>query len=184
MPASADLATRDTQRWLERAVIGLNLCPFAKAVHVKGQVHYAVCNASSPEQVLDDLALELDALAAAAPEARETTLLIVPHCLNDFIAFAAFMPRAERLVRKRGLEGTIQLASFHPDYEFADAGPHDIANFTNRAPYPTIHLLREAGIERAVQAFPDAGDIYETNMRTMRALGSEGWAALDVGRSL
>jgi hypothetical protein len=174
---------RDTQDWLERAVIGLNLCPFARAVHAKRQIHYAVSAAGSPNEVLEDLAAELEALLALDPAVRETTLLILPYCLADFLEFNALLARADRLLRKRGAEGVIQLASFHPQYQFEGTEPDDITNFTNRAPYPTLHLLREASIERAVQAFPEAEAIYEANMATLRRLGPEGWAALDVGPS-
>jgi hypothetical protein len=164
-------------------VIGLNLCPFAKAVHVKGQVHCAVSAAQDAEAVLDDLAVELDALGSIDPARRDTTMLIVPHALHDFLDFNDFLSRAERLVRKRGLEGVIQLASFHPQYCFADAQPGDIENFTNRSPYPILHLLREESVERAVEAFPQPEAIYEANMRTLRALGEDGWNALAVGPS-
>ena len=174
---------RDTRRWLERAVIGLNLCPFAKAVHVKHLVRYAVSAASEPSQALADLQAELDALAEVDPEVRETTLLIVPHCLQDFLDFNDFMGRAERALRKRRLEGVIQLASFHPSYRFEGTEEDDITNFTNRAPYPTIHLLREASIDRAVEAFPHPESIYEANMETLRRIGRTGWDALDVGPS-
>jgi len=170
-----------TQRWLERAVIGLNLCPFAKAVHAKGLVHYAVSEARDARDVLDDLSAELDALAAVDESVRETTLLIVPGCLDDFFEFNEVLGRAERLVRRRGLEGVIQLASFHPRYRFEGTDENDITNFTNRSPYPVIHLLREESIDRAVEAFPQAEAIYEANIETMRRIGHEGWDALDVG---
>jgi len=183
MNASVDAVVQDTRNWLERAVIGLNLCPFAKAVHVKGQVHYAVSEATEPRQLLADLGAELDALVAMDARERETTLLIAPHCLADFLDFNDFLERAERLVRKRGLEGVIQLASFHPHYQFAGTAAGDIENFTNRSPYPTLHLLREDSIERAVEAFPEAEAIYEANIETLRRLGPEGWAALRVGPS-
>jgi uncharacterized protein len=176
-------AVGDTRRWLERAVIGLNLCPFAKAVHVKRQVHYAVSEATHPEQLLGDLAKELDDLVAMDATLRETTLLIIPDWLHDFLDFNDFMEQGERLLVARELEGVIQLAAFHPAYQFAGTRPDDITNFTNRSPYPTIHLLREEGIERAVDAFPQPEAIYETNMATLRELGAQGWAALDVGRS-
>jgi len=180
MKPSADAVVQDTRNWLERAVIGLNLCPFAKAVHVKGQVHYAVSEASEPRQLLADLGAELDALVALDARERETTLLMAPHCLADFLDFNDFLASAERLVRKRGLEGVIQLASFHPLYQFADTDAGDVENFTNRSPYPTLHLLREDSIERAVAAFPEAEAIYEANIETLRRLGPEGWAALRV----
>lgn len=183
MNESLDAPVRDTRRWLERAVIGLNLCPFAKAVHVKDQVHYAVSNASQASEVLDDLRLELDALVALDPAVRETTLLIVPDCLKDFLEFNDFMAQAQRLVRKRRLEGVIQLASFHPAYQFAGSEEGDIANFTNRSPYPTIHLLREASIDRAVAAIAQPEAIYDANIETLRRLGRQGWADLDVGPS-
>ncbi len=181
-PVAAD-AERDTRRWLERAVIGLNLCPFAKAVHVKGTVHYAVSNAHDRPGLMDDLVRELDGLVALDAETRETTLLIATHCLADFLDFNDFMAGAQRTLRKRGLEGVIQLASFHPQYQFAGTEPGDITNFTNRSPYPTVHLLREASIDRAVAAMPDPQAIYDANMETLRRVGRDGWDALGVGAS-
>ncbi len=183
MESQADAVVRDTRHWLQAAVIGLNLCPFAKAVQVKGQVHYAVSAASQPREVLHDLVAELDALVALDPAVRETTLLMVPHCLGDFMEFNDFLGQAERLIRKRRLEGVIQLASFHPDYLFAGSDPGDMANYTNRAPYPTLHLLREASIERAVEAFGQTETIYEANIERLRGLGAQGWSALGVGPS-
>jgi hypothetical protein len=183
MPSTDDTYVRDTRRWLERAVIGLNLCPFAKAVSAKGLVHYAVSVATQAEQVLSDLRAELDALAASEADHRETTLLIVPHCFQDFLDFNDFMARADRQLRKRGLEGVIQLASFHPQFRFEGTDENDITNFTNRSPYPIVHLLREASIDRAVEAFPRPESIYEANMETLRAMGRAGWDALDVGPS-
>ncbi|MBI2769555.1 MAG: DUF1415 domain-containing protein [Burkholderiales bacterium] len=183
MDAPAADVLRDTRGWLEKAVIGLNLCPFAKAVYVKGQVHFAVSAAGSARELLEDMASELDALAASDPAVCETTLLIAPHCLRDFLAFNDFLGQAERLVRKRGLEGVVQLASFHPAYQFADSEAGDMANFTNRSPWPVVHLLREASVERAVEAMPDPAAIYEANMATLRRLGPAGWAALGVGPS-
>lgn len=180
-PVSSDRVVADTVRWLERAVIGLNLCPFAKAVHVKGQVHYAVSPASNEQDLLEDLARELDALERIPAQERDTTLLMAPHCLADFLEFHAFLPRGEKLIARRGLEGVIQLASFHPRYQFAGSDAEDITNYTNRAPYPTLHLLREASIDRAVQAFPHAEAIYEANIETLHRLGREGWRALGVG---
>ena len=178
-----EAVVRDTRNWLERAVIGLNLCPFAKAVHVKGQIHYAVSAAAAPRELLDDLAKELDALVALDAAARETTLLIAPDCLQDFLEFNDFLASGDRLIRKRGLEGVIQLANFHPHYQFEGTEPDDVTNCTNRSPYPMLHLLREESIERAVEAFPQPEAIYENNMETLRRLGPEGWAALGVGPS-
>ena len=170
-----------TRNWLERAVIGLNLCPFAKAVHVKGQVRYVVSAAQTDNALLDDLERELRFLADAAPEAVDTSLLITPDVLTDFAAFNDFLDLAEVVLRTQGLAGILQIASFHPDYVFADAPAEDIANYTNRAPYPTLHLIREASLARATAAFPDAADIYRRNIETLQRLGIEGWRALAVG---
>ncbi len=178
MDPTAAQVVDDTRRWLERAVIGLNLCPFAKSVHVKGQVHYAVTESTSWNDLLADLAREVDDLLGNDIAQRETTLLVMPRALADFFEFNGFLDEANRLIARRELEGTIQLANFHPDYQFAGADAGDITNFTNRAPYPTLHLLREDSIARAVQAFPEAEAIYETNMDTMRRLGREGWIRL------
>lgn len=171
-----DIVVAATRRWLERAVIGLNLCPFAKAVLVKQQVHFAV----SGEDPMADFARELEALVARDAQERDTTLLMVPEGMEDFLTFVDLVARAERLVRKKGLEGVVQVASFHPRFVFAGAEEDDITNYTNRAPYPTLHLLREASMDRAVAAIPDAADIYEANMATLQRLGRAGWEALDV----
>jgi uncharacterized protein len=177
----ADTAVQDTRRWLERAVIGLNLCPFAKAVHVKGQVHYAVSLATTSDGVLLDLIEELKSLKSHVSIERDTTLLIVPLAFADFLDFNDFLGRADTALARQGLEGEFQLASFHPRYQFADTAADDITNATNRAPYPTLHLLREASIDRAVASFPEAEAIFEVNMATLERLGPAGWAALDVG---
>lgn len=165
------------QRWLEDAVIGLNLCPFAKAVHVKQQVRYAVSRATMDGDVLDHLRAEADLLHATPATQIDTTLLIVP-ALADFLDFHSLTERAESVLAKAGYEGELQLASFHPDFVFADADPDDIANATNRAPVPILHLLREDSIARAAAAVPDAADIYERNIATMEKLGPEGWAEM------
>ena len=173
----------DTRRWLQRAVIGLNLCPFAKSVDVKGLVHYAVTRSVGFKDLLADLKFELNALAALEDTARDTTLFIAPDGLQDFLEYNDFLAQANRLLAKMGFDGVFQLASLHPQYQFADAPADAITNFTNRSPYPTLHLIREASIDRAVKAFPHAETIFETNMRTMERIGHEGWAALEVGAS-
>lgn len=178
MTASADTVVDDTRRWLERAVIGLNLCPFAKGVHVKGQVHYAVTPASGWNDLLEALEREVDDLLAHDVAQRETTLLVMPQAFPDFIEFSGFLGEADRLIERRALEGVLQLASFHPRYQFAGTDTDEITNFTNRAPHPTLHLLREDSIARAVESFPEAEVIYEANMDTMRRLGHDGWARL------
>ncbi len=167
-----------TERWLERAVIGLNLCPFAKAVHVKRQIRYAVSDATTEEGLGVDLRRELEFLARADPDAVDTTLLIHPHVLTEFGDYNRFLAAADALIRELGQEGVLQIASFHPDYEFADSTPGAIENYSNRSPYPMLHLLREASIDRAVAAFPDAAEIYGRNIMTLRELGYEGWSAL------
>ncbi len=171
----------DTQRWLERAVIGLNLCPFAKAVHVKQQIHYAVSQAQSLVALRAELVQELRDLVALDTQIRDTSLLIVPILLPDFLDFNDFLAEADDVLTELDLEGVIQIASFHPDYQFAGTSVHDITNFTNRSPYPTLHLIREASIDKAVAAFPEPEAIFETNMQTLETLGLAGWAALEVG---
>src|SRR5690606_13797005 len=136
--------------------IDLNLCPFAKGVHAKGQIHYAVSHATDARGVLQDLQRELEALAEASPEQRDTTLLMLPGCLQDFLDFNDFLELADELVEAMDLAGILQVASFHPQFQFAGTSPDDVGNCTNRAPYPTLHLLREESIDRAVEAFPEA----------------------------
>jgi hypothetical protein len=178
---TAEQAVADTRRWLERAVIGLNLCPFAKAVHVKGQIHYATYLPAEHDDLLDGLLAEARQLVALDAAERDTTLLIAPNALADFLDFNDFTARAERRLAKAGFDGVLQLASFHPQFQFGGTEPDDIGNATNRAPYPTLHLLREESVDRAVEAFPDAEEIFGRNIDTLEALGPEGWAALDVG---
>ena len=179
----ADLITKDMVRWLERAVIGLNLCPFAKGVHAKGQIHYVVSAATDAEALAQDLRRELADLAAAPAEVRDTTLLMAPDCLQDFLEFNDFLGVAEDVLEELDLDGTLQIASFHPQFQFAGTDAGDVTNCTNRAPYPTLHLLREDSIDRAVQAYPEAEAIYERNMEVLEQLGMPGWQALDVGVS-
>ncbi|MGJ7508478.1 DUF1415 domain-containing protein [Variovorax sp. GT1P44] len=178
---SAAQAEVDTRRWLERAVIGLSLCPFAKAVHVRGQVHYAVYLPSEEGGLLDALIAEANALAECESAERDTTLLIAPNTLSDFLDFNDFAARAERRLAREGFEGQFQLATFHPFFQFAGTDADDVTNATNRAPYPTLHLLREDSVSRAVEAFPDAEAIFGRNIETLEALGAAGWTALDVG---
>ena len=170
-----------TRHWLEKAVIGLNLCPFAKSVHVKGQIRYVVSTARTAEALHADLTDELMRLRDADPAEVDTTLLIHPYVLEDFLDFNDFLDIADTTLAELDLEGEIQVASFHPLYQFAGTAPDDLGNFTNRSPYPTLHLLREASIDRAVEAFPDAADIFERNIETMERLGHEGWNLLHAG---
>lgn len=171
----------DTRRWVQRAVIGLNLCPFAKSVEVKGQVRYVVSHAPRAKAFLADLKRELLGLASADSLTLDTTLLIAPDGFSDFLEFNDLLERADKLLLDLELDGVLQIASLHPLYQFADTEADDITNYTNRAPYPTLHLLREESVDRAVAAFPNPEAIFETNMQTMQRLGPQGWAALGVG---
>ena len=182
-PADNDGIIADVRHWLARAVIGLNLCPLAKSVYVKDQVRYVISDATRDEDVLDDLERELRLLETSDPEKIDTILLIVPHALGDFLAYNDFLYFADRLLRSLKLEGTLQIASFHPRYQFEGTEPDDIENYTNRAPYPILHLLREDSIARAAEAVPEAEDIYERNMETMRRLGHAGWLEWMAGKS-
>ncbi len=172
-----------TQAWVEKAVIGLNLCPFAKAVHVKRQIRYVVSAATTPEALLEDLLNELRALQDADPEQIDTSLLIHPQVLTDFLDYNDFLDIADAAAAEPEFDDAFQIASFHPDYQFADTAPDDIENYTNRSPYPTLHILREASIDRAVEAFPEAEQIYEKNMTTLNELGLAGWEKLGVGKA-
>ena len=167
-----------TQRWLERAVIGLNLCPFAKAVHAKRQIRYVLCEATTPAALRATLAEELALLRDTPAERIDTTLIVHPHVLQDFLDYNDFLGEADALVAQLGLEGVLQVASFHPQYQFAGSAVGDVDNYTNRSPFPTLHLLREDSVARAVAAFPDPDVIVERNLATLRRLGVEGWRKL------
>ena len=171
-------AIEETTAWLEKAVIGLNLCPFAKAVHSKGQIRWVLSDATEPAALLELLVQELQHLAAADPESIDTTLIMHPQVLHDFLDFNDFLGVAEEALEEMGLSGVLQIASFHPQFQFADTDEDDITNATNRSPFPTLHLLREDSVERAVAAFPDAEAIFDRNIETLRRLGSKGWQAL------
>jgi len=170
----------DTRRWLEKAVIGLNLCPFAKAVHVRRSIRYQVSEACTTQALRQDLQCELEYLASADPAECETSLLIHPQVLDDFIDYNDFLAVADRMLRKLRLEGVLQIASFHPRYQFADCPVDAIENHTNRSPWPMLHLLREDSIARAVASVPDAADIYDRNIATLQRLGLQGWRALNL----
>ncbi|MFM2346103.1 MAG: hypothetical protein RL654_856 [Pseudomonadota bacterium] len=177
VPPDTQIVT-DTAEWLEKAVIGLNLCPFAKAVHVKQQIRYHVSHATDAEGLLPELVRELELLAEASPEKIETTLLIHPQALTDFMDFNDFLEVADAAVEALQLDGILQVASFHPHYQFDETHADDIENFSNRSPWPTLHLIREASIDAAVEAFPDAADIYKRNIETLQRLGHAGWKKL------
>lgn len=177
---SPDEAIAATRTWIEKAVIGLNLCPFAKPVYINGQIRYRVSEAQTPEALLADLAAELRTLAEAPADAISTTLLVHPQVLEDFLVYNDFLDVAEAAVERLGFEGVLQVASFHPRYQFEGTAPDDISNFTNRSPYPTLHLLREASVDEAIAAYPQTEEIYERNIETLRRLGPAGWKALGL----
>jgi len=168
----------DTRRWLERAVIGLNLCPFAKAVVNKGQVHMVLSEARDEAALLAELGEELVRLRDTPAAEVDTTLIVHPHVLSDFLDYNDFLETADALVEELDLDGVLQVASFHPQYRFAGSEPDDIANFTNRSPWPTLHLLREDSVSRAVEAFPDPDEIVQRNVETLEKLGPDGWREL------
>jgi len=178
---SDDVAIARTRAWLTEIVIGLELCPFAKPVHVKGQIRYVVSSAEEPEALLQDLLNELHGLADADPAAVDTTLLIHPRALADFLEYNDFLSVAEFAVEDLGLLGKVQIASFHPGYLYAGNAADDLANYVTRSPYPMLHLLREESVDRAVSVFPDASQIVDKNIKTLRSLGLEGWRRLMAG---
>lgn len=168
-----------TVRWLERSVIDLNLCPFAKAVHVKKQIRYVVSTATTEEALLEDLTSELCLLAQTPAVEIDTTLLIHPQVLNDFLAYNDFLDLADATLLELDLADAIQIASFHPQYQFAGTEADAIDNYSNRSPYPMLHLLREASVSQATEAFPDASAIFAKNIATLRSLGLDGWNKLN-----
>ena len=176
--AAADEIVAGTRLWLERAVIGLNLCPFAKAVYNKEQIRYAITAARSADELLAELAHEMEMLKQTDPSELDTTLLIHPLAMTNFMDYHFFLGDALATVKNLGLEGVIQIASLHPDYEFSGTATDDIDNYTNRSPYPTLHLLREASVDRAVAAYPDAAEIFARNIKTLHRLGHQGWQQL------
>lgn len=177
MPGAEDPIAA-TRRWLQRAVIGLNLCPFAKAVVAKDQVRYVLSEAVTPAALLQQLADELQLLHGTDPAEVDTTLLVHPRVLADFMDYNDFLGEADALVEALGLAGEIQVASFHPDYRFAGTAADDPGNCSNRSPYPMLHLLREASVDRAVAAYPDPDVIVQRNIETLERLGVEGYLEL------
>ena len=174
----AELAIAETRAWMRRAVIGLNLCPFARAVDAKDQIRYVFSDATDAQTLLATLVVELQRLADTDPELVDTTMVIHPRVFTDFEDFNDFLELADAAVEDLDLDGVLQVASFHPRFQFADTEPDDITNATNRSPYPTLHLLREDSVDRAVAAFPEAEAIFERNMATLEELGPKGWAAV------
>ncbi len=174
------IAIEDTQNWLLEAVVGLNLCPFAKSVVVKDMVRYRVSASADPADVLALLREELQHLAATDPEVLDTTLLIAPNAMPDFLDFNDFLAECDDVLVELELDGVLQVADFHPQYQFGGTDVEDVENFTNRTPYPTLHLLREASIDKAVEVYPDAAMIFERNIAVLKKLGHKGWAQLGI----
>ena len=169
----------NTRRWIEKAVIGLNLCPFARAVYVKNQVRIVVSHARHLDAFLDELDAELTLLKETPADQIDTTLLVHPSLFPDFFVFNDFLNVVDDVVAEHELEGVIQVASFHQMFQFEEVELDDISNATNRSPYPTLHLLREDSVEKAIAS--DAGDaekIVERNIATLKNLGAEGWQRL------
>jgi hypothetical protein len=175
---SSQQVLAETRAWVDRVVIGLNLCPFAKAVQARDQVRYVVSGATDAGTLLDELRDELDRLASTEAALIDTSLLIHPWVLNDFLDYNDFLGIADEMLAQLGHEGVLQLASFHPQFQFSGTAADDVTNATNQSPYPMLHVLREASVDRAVSAFPEASSIYGKNMRTMEALGAQGIADL------
>jgi len=181
LPRTDDPSIAETRAWVERVVIGLKLCPFAPAPALKGLIRYVTSDAETSEALMEHLATELQNLVSAPPEELETTLLIHPRVLQDFHDFNGFLTVADELLRVLGHEGEIQIASFHPNYQFAGTEPDDIGNATNRSPYPTLHLLREQSLSRAIDSFGDTASITAANLVTLEKLGPKGLHALMLG---
>ena len=179
-PTTAEFVIAETRAWVDLAVIGLNLCPFAKAPQVKGLIRYVCCDATEPQALLDALCAQMHALVDADPAELETTLLIHPQMLGDFAEFNDFLDLADHAVESLGYEGVLQVASFHPRYQFAGTEIDDVGNATNRSPYPTLHLLREESVDRAVAAFPESEGIVDANIEALETLGATGWSALQA----
>ena len=176
MTTSNHKVIRSVQNWVESFVVDLNLCPFAKGVLADNRVRFTVTGAVTEEQLLTALQVELELLNN--DPSIETTLLIHPGVLQDFYDYNQFLDSADRLLLQMKLEGVYQVASFHPDYQFGGTDPDDVENYTNRSPYPVLHLIREESLERALAEFPDADQIPARNIALMKSLGQDRLAVL------
>jgi uncharacterized protein len=173
MMDTQNLILEKTHKWLEESIIALNLCPFAKAVHIKNQIRYTISRAENSETLLSELMEELKFLSTCDPAVVDTSLLIHPGVLNDFLDYNDFLEVADLALNELNLEEEIQIASFHPQYQFAGTSPDDVENYTNRSPYPMLHFLRVKSVSAAVDFHPDPESIPETNIKTLRNLSSE-----------
>ena len=181
-PSDDQTIIEHTRLWLEKAVIGLNLCPFAKAPYAKGLVRISVSLARHLDGFLEDLDRELQLLGSTPADELETTLLVHPALFGDFLLFNDVLDVADAAIADNDLEGVVQIAPFHPDFQFEGTEADDIGNYTNRSSYPTLHLIREESIARASEAFPDAAAIFERNIARLEEMGQAGWDALEIPR--
>lgn len=175
-PNAADIEAQ-TRCWLEQRVLKDNLCPFAHQPYQQHRIRFIVTDSARPEYLLEDLLSELQHLRDTPVSELETTLLIHPGVLEDFNDYNNFLDLADKLLVQEGFEGEFQIASFHPDYQFADTAADDAENYTNRSPWPMLHLLREASLEKAIAAHPDVAAIPQRNIAHMQTLGAETLAA-------
>jgi len=173
MKQTTDTITAQTRCWLEQVILKHNLCPFAHKPFKGGQIRYRVTDSARPEFLLEDVQQELERLRATPVAEVETTLLIHPEVLEDFLDYNDFLDIVDALLVEGGYEGEFQVASFHPDYQFDGTQPDDAENYTNRSPYPMLHLIREASLEQATADYPDVEGIPDRNIQTMNALGAE-----------
>lgn len=161
------------RRWIESIVVGLDLCPFARRVVQGNRIRYVVTDAADAESLRTVLAEELRFLAAAPLDDVETTLLIHPGVLEQFADYCDFLPAADQLIRSLRLEGVLQIASFHPEFQFADSRPDDVENYTNRSPYPLLHLLREESVSKVAGSTEEMLKIPQRNAQLLRQMGRE-----------
>ncbi len=162
-----------TKQWVENFVIGLKICPFAAVPAKENRIVYRYSAATDIDVLFNDLMLSLSAVIEAEPEEVETAILVHPEVLNDFEMYLDFLGIAEEALEKSGLEGHLQIASFHPDYQFDGVDADDLSHHTNRSPYPMLHILRELSVTNAVDTHPDIEGIPERNIELMRSLGLE-----------
>ncbi len=179
-PISDDVVIANTKAWLEKAVIGLNLCPFAKAVYIKNQIRITVSHAKHLDAFLEDIDREFDYLKNCEQAETETSLLVHASLFDDFFIFNDMLDIVDDMIVEHGVEGVWQIAPFHPRFQFEGTDENDIGNYTNRSPYPTLHFIREDGIADAMKNFPDAATIFERNIEKLQAMGHEGWDALGL----
>ncbi len=172
-PEQTATIVTQVEQWLDRVVIGLNLCPFAAEPRRQQQIRFQVSPSTNPSDLLADLQSELRYLSQHPATQVETTILIIPQSLEDFADYNDFLDLADRLLQQFGWEGEFQIASFHPNYQFADTQPDDAENLTNRSPYPLLHILREDSVETALDNYPNPEAIPDRNIEQVQGLSAE-----------